>query len=205
VDERGEPVAPSTVTALVAVRELDKHGPGRIVHNLITSRAVPEIVREHGGEPIRTRVGHSFIKQTMAETGAMFGGEHSGHYYFRDFWFADSGMLAAMNVLAALGGQDRPLSELLGEFTRYAASGEVNSTVDDQDAALANVRSAFEGRPGVTIDELDGLTVGHDDWWFNLRASNTEPLLRLNAEANDDETMTSVRDEVLEIVRKGNE
>ena len=205
VDERGEPVAPSTVTALVAVRELDKHGPGRIVHNLITSRAVPEIVREHGGEPIRTRVGHSFIKQTMAETGAMFGGEHSGHYYFRDFWFADSGMLAAMNVLAALGGQDRPLSELLDEFTRYAASGEVNSTVDDQDAALANVRSAFEGRPGVTIDELDGLTVGHDDWWFNLRASNTEPLLRLNAEANDDETMTSVRDEVLEIVRKGNE
>jgi phosphomannomutase len=205
VDERGEPVAPSTVTALVAVRELDKHGPGRIVHNLITSRAVPEIVREHGGEPIRTRVGHSFIKQTMAETGAMFGGEHSGHYYFRDFWFADSGMLAAMNVLAALGGQDRPLSELLDEFTRYAASGEVNSTVDDQDAALANVRAAFEGRPGVTIDELDGLTVSHDDWWFNLRASNTEPLLRLNAEANDDRTMTSVRDEVLEIVRKGNE
>jgi phosphomannomutase len=205
VDERGEPVAPSTVTALVAVRELDKHGPGRIVHNLITSRAVPEIVREHGGEPIRTRVGHSFIKQTMAETGAMFGGEHSGHYYFRDFWFADSGMLAAMNVLAALGGQDRPLSELLGEFSRYAASGEVNSTVDDQDAALANVRAAFEGRPGVTIDELDGLTVSHDDWWFNLRASNTEPLLRLNAEANDDQTMTSVRDEVLEIVRKGNE
>jgi phosphomannomutase len=205
VDERGEPVAPSTVTALVAVRELDKHGPGRIVHNLITSRAVPEIVREHGGEPIRTRVGHSFIKQTMAETGAMFGGEHSGHYYFRDFWFADSGMLAAMNVLAALGGQDRPLSELLDEFTRYAASGEVNSTVDDQDAALANVRAAFEGRPGVTIDELDGLTVSHDDWWFNLRASNTEPLLRLNAEANDDRTMTSVRDEVLEIARKGNE
>jgi phosphomannomutase len=189
----------------VAVRELDKHGAGRIVHNLITSRAVPEIVREHGGEPVRTRVGHSFIKQTMAETGAMFGGEHSGHYYFRDFWFADSGMLAAMNVLAALGGQDRPLSELLGEFTRYAASGEINSTVDDQDAALANARSAFEGRPGVTIDELDGLTVSHDDWWFNLRASNTEPLLRLNAEANDEETMAAVRDEVLEIVRKGNE
>jgi phosphomannomutase len=205
VDERGEPVAPSTVTALVAVRELDKHGAGRIVHNLITSRAVPEIVREHGGEPVRTRVGHSFIKQTMAETGAMFGGEHSGHYYFRDFWFADSGMLAAMNVLAALGGQDRPLSELLGEFTSYAASGEVNSTVDDQDAALADVRAAFEGRPGVTLDELDGLTVSHDDWWFNLRASNTEPLLRLNAEANDEETMAAVRDEVLEIVRKGNE
>jgi phosphomannomutase len=206
VDERGEPVAPSTVTALVAVRELARHGgAGRIVHNLITSRAVPEIVREHGGEPVRTRVGHSFIKQTMAETDAMFGGEHSGHYYFRDFWFADSGMLAAMHVLAALGGQERPLSELLSEFTRYAASGEINSKVADQDAAMAQVRSEFEGRPGVTVDDLDGLTVGHDDWWFNLRASNTEPLLRLNAEATDDETMAAVRDEVLEIVRKGNE
>jgi phosphomannomutase len=205
VDERGEPVAPSTVTALVAVRELAKHGAGRIVHNLITSRAVPEIVREHGGEPVRTRVGHSFIKQTMAETDAMFGGEHSGHYYFRDFWFADSGMLAAMHVLAALGGQERPLSELLAEFTRYAASGEINSKVADQDEAMAQVRSEFEGRTGVTTDDLDGLTVGHDDWWFNLRASNTEPLLRLNAEANDDKTMTAVRDEVLEIVRKGNE
>ncbi|GAA4512929.1 phosphomannomutase/phosphoglucomutase [Actinoallomurus oryzae] len=205
VDERGEPVAPSTITALVAVRELGKHGPGRIVHNLITSRAVREIVREHGGEPVRTRVGHSFIKQTMAERDAMFGGEHSGHYYFRDFWFADSGMLAAMHVLAALGGQDRPLSELLGEFTRYAASGEINSKVDDQEATAAQVRAAFEGRPGVTVDELDGLTVSHDDWWFNLRPSNTEPLLRLNAEAADEETMAAVRDEVLEIVRKGNE
>jgi phosphomannomutase len=205
VDERGEPVAPSTITALVAVRELAKYGAGRIVHNLITSRAVPEIVREHGGEPVRTRVGHSFIKQTMAETGAMFGGEHSGHYYFRDFWFADSGMLAAMHVLAALGGQERPLSALLAEFTRYAASGEINSKVTDQDGTLAKVRSEFEGRSGVTIDELDGLTVGHDDWWFNLRPSNTEPLLRLNAEATDEETMAAVRDEVLEIVRKGNE
>ncbi|MFB9837922.1 phosphomannomutase/phosphoglucomutase [Actinoallomurus acaciae] len=205
VDERGEPVTPSAVAALVAVRELGKHGPGRIVHNLITSRVVPEIVREHGGEPVRTRVGHSFIKQTMAETDAMFGGEHSGHYYFRDFWFADSGMLAAMHVLAALGGQDRPLSELLREFTRYSASGEINSKVDDQAATAAQVRAAFEGRPGVTVDELDGLTVGHDDWWFNLRPSNTEPLLRLNAEAVDEETMAAVRDEVLEIVRKGNE
>jgi phosphomannomutase len=141
----------------------------------------------------------------MAETDAMFGGEHSGHYYFRDFWFADSGMLAAMHVLAALGGQERPLSELLAEFTRYAASGEINSKVADQDAAMAQVRSEFEDRPGVTVDDLDGLTVGHDDWWFNLRASNTEPLLRLNAEATDDETMAAVRDEVLEIVRKGNE
>jgi phosphomannomutase len=206
VDERGEPVAPSTVTALVAVRELAKHGgAGRIVHNLITSRAVPEIVRENGGEPVRTRVGHSFIKQTMAETDAMFGGEHSGHYYFRDFWFADSGMLAAMHVLAALGGQERPLSDLLAEFTRYAASGEINSKVTDQNGMLEEVRSEFEGRAGVTIDELDGLTVSHADWWFNLRPSNTEPLLRLNAEATDDATMTAVRDEVLAIVRKGNE
>ncbi len=204
VDERGEPVAPSTVTALVAVRELAKHGSGRIVHNLITSRAVPEIVREHGGEPVRTRVGHSFIKQTMAETGAIFGGEHSGHYYFRDFWFADSGMLAAMHVLAALGGQDRSLSELLAEFTRYSASGEINSEVSDQAGAMAQVRAEFEGRAGVTIDELDGLTVGHADWWFNLRPSNTEPLLRLNAEADGEDVMAAVRDEVLEIVRKGN-
>jgi phosphomannomutase len=205
VDEKGDPVPPSAITALVAVRELAKHGAGRIVHNLITSRAVPEIVREHGGEPVRTRVGHSFIKQTMAETGAMFGGEHSAHYYFRDFWFADSGMLAAMHVLAALGGQDRPLSALLAEYTRYAASGEINSRVADQAGALARVRAEFEGRPGVTVDELDGLTVGHDDWWFNLRASNTEPLLRLNAEAGDEATMAEIRDEVLDIVRKGNE
>jgi phosphomannomutase len=205
VDERGEPVAPSAITALVAVRELAKHGPGRIVHNLITSRAVPEIVREHGGEPVRTRVGHSFIKQTMAETGAMFGGEHSAHYYFRDVWFADSGMLAAMHVLAALGGQDRPLSELLAEYTRYAASGEINSRVADQAGTLARIRAEFEGRRGVTVDELDGLTVDHDDWWFNLRPSNTEPLLRLNAEAGDEATMAEIRDEVLDIVRKGNE
>jgi phosphomannomutase len=205
VDERGEPVTPSAITALVAARELAKHGGGRVVHNLITSRAVPEIVREHGGEPIRTRVGHSFIKQTMAETGAIFGGEHSAHYYFRDFWFADSGMLAAMHVLAALGGQERPLSALLAEFTRYSPSGEINSTVSDQAATMAAVRAEFAGRHGVTIDELDGLTAGHADWWFNLRPSNTEPLLRLNAEAVDDDTMAAVRDEVLEIVRKGDQ
>ena len=204
VDERGEPVPPSTIAALVAARELDRYPGSSIVHNLITSRAVPEIIREHGGEPVRTRVGHSFIKQTMAETGAVFGGEHSGHYYFKDFWFADSGMLAALHVLAALGGQDRPLSELLSEYTRYVASGEINTEVADQDGATAEVRAAFEGRDGVTIDELDGLTVTHADWWFNLRPSNTEPLLRLNAEAADAETMRAVRDEVLSIVRKGN-
>ncbi|MEV5710552.1 phosphomannomutase/phosphoglucomutase [Actinoallomurus sp. NPDC052274] len=202
VDERGEPVTPSAITALVAVRELAKHPGARIVHNLITSRAVPEIIREHGGEPVRTRVGHSFIKQTMAEAGAVFGGEHSAHYYFRDFWFADSGMLAALHVLAALGEQAGPLSALLAAYSPYTASGEINSEVADQAAATARVRAEFAGRPGVTLDELDGLTVGHADWWFNLRPSNTEPLLRLNAEAADPETMAAVRDEVLAVVRK---
>jgi len=202
VDERGEIVSPSAITALVAVRELARHPGAPIVHNLITSRAVPEIIAEHGGTPIRTRVGHSFIKQTMAETGAVFGGEHSAHYYFRDFWYADSGMLAALHVLAALGEQEEPLSKLLREYDRYAASGEINSEVADQAAATARVRAAFAGRPGVTIDELDGLTVSADEWWFNLRPSNTEPLLRLNAEATDGKTMAAVRDEVLAIVRE---
>lgn len=203
VDERGEIVAPSAITALVATRELAKHPGSSIVHNLITSKAVPEIVAEHGGTPVRTRVGHSFIKQTMAETGAVFGGEHSAHFYFRDFWFADSGMLAALHVLAALGEQDGPLSELLGEYTRYVASGEINSEVADQDAAAAKVKDAFAGRPGVAIDELDGLTVADESagWWFNLRPSNTEPLLRLNAEAGDEATMAAIRDEVLALVR----
>jgi phosphomannomutase len=202
VDERGEIVAPSVITALVAARELGKHPGAAIVHNLISSRAVPEIIREHGGTPVRTRVGHSFIKQTMAETGAVFGGEHSAHFYFRDFWFADSGMLAALHVLAALGGSAGPLSGLLEEYGRYVPSGEINSEVADQTVATDKVRAAFAGRPGVTVDELDGLTVGADDWWFNLRPSNTEPLLRLNAEAIDEKTMTAVRDEVLAIVRE---
>ncbi|WP_067487079.1 phosphomannomutase/phosphoglucomutase [Actinomadura hibisca] len=203
VDERGEIVSPSTITALVAARELAKHPGAPIVHNLITSKAVPEIIAEHGGVPVRTRVGHSFIKQTMAESGAVFGGEHSAHFYFRDFWFADSGMLAALHVLAALGEQqDRPLSELLAGYARYAASGEINSEVHDQAAAAERVRSAFADRPGVTIDELDGLTVDGGDWWFNLRPSNTEPLLRLNAEAADEPAMAAVRDEVLAIVRE---
>jgi phosphomannomutase len=202
IDERGMSVAPSTITALVAVRELVKHPGAAIIHNLITSRYVPEIIEAHGGTPIRTRVGHSFIKEQMAETGAVFGGEHSAHYYFTDFWRADTGMLAAMHVLAALGGQPRRLSDLLAEYSRYAASGEINSEVADQDATTAAVRAAFDGRPGVTIDELDGLTVGHANWWFNLRPSNTEPLLRLNAEAVDEQTMAKVRDEVLALVRK---
>jgi phosphomannomutase len=203
VDERGEPVNPSTLTALIAVRELARAPGSSVVHNLITSRAVPEVVREHGGKPIRTRVGHSFIKQTMAETGAVFGGEHSGHFYFRDFWRADSGMLAAMHTLAALGGEAEgtALSSLLEPYERYAMSGETNSTVDDQAATMAVVEEAYAGRPGVTLDHLDGLTVEHADWWFNLRGSNTEPLLRLNVEAADRATMDVVRAEVLGLVR----
>jgi phosphomannomutase len=206
VDERGEPVSPSAITALVAVRELARaKAAGEeepiIIHNLITSWTVPEVVREHGGRTVRTRVGHSFIKQEMATTGAVFGGEHSAHYYFRDFWRADTGMLAAMHVLAALGGQDGTLSELVAEYDRYAASGEINSTVDDQAARTAAVRAAYAETPGVGFDELDGLTVTGDDWWFNLRASNTEPLLRLNVEAREQETMARIRDEVLAIVR----
>ncbi|MCE3550158.1 phosphomannomutase/phosphoglucomutase [Pseudonocardia sp. RS11V-5] len=202
VDERGEPVSPSAITALVAVRELAKAPGSSVIHNLITSRAVPEIVREHGGIPVRTRVGHSFIKQTMAETGAVFGGEHSAHYYFRDFWKADSGMLAALHVLAALGEQQEPLSGLMAAYERYRASGEVNSTVADQAARVAAVRETYGAREGVEFDELDGLTVALPDGsWFNLRASNTEPLLRLNVEAADDAAVAALRDEVLAIVR----
>jgi phosphomannomutase len=202
VDERGEPVSPSAITALVAVRELAKGRGTTIIHNLITSHAVPEIVREHGGEPVRTRVGHSFIKAEMARTDAVFGGEHSAHYYFRDFWRADTGMLAALHVLAALGEQSRPLSELAAAYHRYAASGEINSTVEDAQARTAEVRKAFEEEDGVRFDELDGLTVQlADGAWFNLRASNTEPLLRLNVEAPDERRMAEIRDRVLEMVR----
>jgi phosphomannomutase len=201
VDERGEPVSPSVLTALIATRELAREPGAAVIHNLITSRAVPEIITEAGGVPVRTRVGHSFIKAKMAEHNAVFGGEHSGHFYFRDFWFADSGMLAALHTLAALGGQPGPLSELLARYSRYVASGEINSTVEDQAAATDRVRQAFASRPGVSTDELDGLTVSTDGWWFNLRPSNTEPLLRLNAEAGTEATMAAVRDEVLSIVR----
>jgi phosphomannomutase len=201
IDERGEIVSPSVLTALISVRELGREPGAIIIHNLITSRAVPEIVSEHGGRPVRTRVGHSFIKAEMARTGAVFGGEHSGHFYFRDFWFADSGMLAALHVLAALGQQDKPLSELLGEYSRYHASGEINSEVADQEGATARVREAFSGRPNVTMDEIDGLTVMTPEWWFNLRPSNTEPVLRLNVEASAEPTLAAVRDEVLAITR----
>jgi phosphomannomutase len=202
VDETGEPVSPSAVTALVAVRELAKGRGTTIIHNLITSKAVPEIVREHGGQPVRTRVGHSFIKAEMARTDAVFGGEHSAHYYFRDFWRADTGMLAAMHVLAALGEQGRPLSQLTAAYSRYSASGEINSTVADAPARMAEVREAFDGKDGVTLDEMDGLTVELPDGaWFNLRASNTEPLLRLNVEAPDPARMTEIRDRILGMVR----
>jgi phosphomannomutase len=202
VDERGQIVSPSVLTALIAVRELEREPGATIIHNLITSRAVPEIVASHGGTAVRTRVGHSFIKAVMAEQGAVFGGEHSGHFYFRDFWFADSGMLAALHILAALGGQDVPLSELLGQYSKYVASGEINSEVADQAGAMARVRKIFADRPGISADDLDGLTISALDWWFNLRPSNTEPLLRLNVEAEDDATLAKVTDEVLHIVRE---
>ncbi|WP_306980441.1 phosphomannomutase/phosphoglucomutase [Streptomyces canus] len=202
VDERGNPISPSAITALVASRELARHGgKGTVIHNLITSWSVPEVVKENGGTPVRTRVGHSFIKAEMARTGAIFGGEHSAHYYFKDFWNADTGMLAALHVLAALGGQEGPLSSLVAQYDRYVGSGEINSTVADQTDRLAAIKAAYEGQEGIQLDELDGLTVTTPDWWFNVRPSNTEPLLRLNAEARDEATTAKVRDEVLAIIR----
>ncbi|MFE9679556.1 phosphomannomutase/phosphoglucomutase [Streptomyces sp. NPDC006259] len=202
IDEQGDPVSPSAITALVAARELARHGgEGTVIHNLITSWTVPEVVRENGGTPVRTRVGHSFIKAEMARTGAIFGGEHSAHYYFKDFWNADTGMLAALHVLATLGGQDTPLSALVAQYDRYAGSGEINSTVDDQSARIAAIRTMYGARPDTTLDQLDGLTVTAPDWWFNVRPSNTEPLLRLNAEARDEATMRRIRDEVLAVIR----
>ncbi len=202
IDERGEIVSPSVLTALIAARELVKDPGGTIIHNLITSRAVAEIVAERGGTPIRSRVGHSYIKATMAETNAVFGGEHSGHFYFRDFWRADSGMLAALHALAALAEHDGTLSDLLAEYSRFSASGEINTTVKDQAAVLAELEEKYADTEGAEIDHLDGLSVVHDDWWFNVRASNTEPLLRLNAEGKDDATMAGVRDDVLAVIRR---
>lgn len=205
IDERGAAVTPSAITALIAERELG-HRPGStIIYNCISSRTVPEVIAECGGIAERTRVGHSYIKARMAQTGAVFGGEHSGHFYFTDFWRADSGMLAAMHVLAALGStpSGTTLSSLLARYDRYVASGEINSQVADPRSASDRVRKAYAGQAGVTFDDLDGMTVSSADWWFNLRPSNTEPLLRLNVEAVDAGTMESVRDEVLSLVRSG--
>ena len=200
VDETGALVDPSVLTALIADRELQREPGSVIIHNLITSRAVPEIVAELGGTAVRTRVGHSFIKARMADTDAVFGGEHSGHFYFRDFWRADSGMLAALHTLAALAETDRPLSALLESYSRYVASGEINSTVSDAPAIMAELEESYadEGE----IDHLDGLTVTTADWWFNVRPSNTEPLLRLNCEGSDQATMERVRDAVLAVIRR---
>ena len=197
IDERGELISPSAITALIAARHLIDHPGATILHNVICSRAVPEIVRESGGVPVRTPVGHSLIKAEMARTDAVFGGEHSGHFYFRDFYLADSGMVAALHVLAALAETDRPLSALMTSYERYTASGEINSTVADQQAVLARLRERYAA---YAHDELDGLTITADDWWFNVRASNTEPLLRLNVEAGDAATMQRVRDDVLGLI-----
>ena len=202
VDENGRAVPPSTLTALIASRELEREPGATIIHNLISSRAVPQIVTELGGKPVRTRVGHSFIKATMAETDAIFGGEHSGHFYFRDFWRADSGMLAALHALAALAESDQPLSELFLRYERFVASGEINSEVVDPRSVVEELEKTYDGQDGIRIDHLDGLTVDAPDWWFNVRASNTEPLLRLNAEGNDDETMSRIRDDVLAVIRR---
>ncbi|WP_460356863.1 phosphomannomutase/phosphoglucomutase [Mycobacterium sp. ZZG] len=205
VDETGRAVSPSAVTALVAARELQREIGATIIHNLITSRAVPELVAERGGTPVRSRVGHSYIKGLMAETGAIFGGEHSAHYYFRDFWGADSGMLAALHVLAALGEQDRPLSEMMADYQRYEASGEINYTVADAPAVVDAVLEAFGNRVHA-LDHLDGVTVDLGDGrWFNLRMSNTEPLLRLNVEARSTEEVTELVDEIASYITSGAE
>jgi phosphomannomutase len=202
VDERGRPVSPSTVTALVAARELGREIGATVIHNLITSRAVPELVVERGGTPVRSRVGHSYIKGLMADTGAIFGGEHSAHYYFRDFWGADSGMLAALHVLAALGEQQRPLSELTADYQRYESSGEINFTVGDAASCVEAVLKSFGGRIQ-SLDHLDGVTVDLGEGsWFNLRTSNTEPLLRLNVEGRCVEDVEAVVEQVAGEIRQ---
>ena len=200
VDEKGEIVNPSTLTGLIAARELSKYPKSSVIYNLISSRSVAEIVTENGGTAIRSRVGHSYIKKLMADTGAVFGGEHSGHFYFRDFWCADSGMLAALHAISALGTQASPLSKILKKYQRYFASGEINSAVLDPMWILARVEELYGNKAGVTMDHLDGLTVQADAWWFNVRSSNTEPLLRLNVEAKTQARLERVRDEVLTLI-----
>jgi phosphomannomutase len=199
IDERGEVVSPSAITAMIASQELAREPGATIVCNKITSRVVPEVVLAEGGKVVITRVGHTFVKAAMAEHNAIFGGEHSAHYYFREFWGADTGMLAALHVLSAAGRSDRPLSELVARFDRYAASGEINSLVSDQLMIMDRVAAAFAGRG--EQDRIDGLTVSGSDWWVNVRPSNTEPLLRLNVEAAKRETMEALRDETLGLIR----
>ncbi len=199
-DEQAQDVSGSLVTALVARAILERYPGAKIVHNLICSWVVPEVIRECGGIPVRTRVGHSFIKQIMAESGAVFGGEHSGHYYFREHYNADSGLVAAMVVMDQMSKAGRPLSELLAPFRRYFDSGEINTVVDDQGAKIEELAAAFgDGRQ----DRLDGLTVEYDDWWFNVRGSNTEPLLRLNVEARSPELLEDRTAAVLSVIRDG--
>ena len=200
IDQEGQTVDPSLLTALIASRELAKQPGSTIIHSLISSRTVVEVINELGGKAVRSRVGHSYIKALMAETGAIFGGEHSGHFYFKDFWRADSGALAALHALAALSESDQTLSQLLLPYRRYFASGEVNSTVTDAPAVIESIKAKYASLPGFEIDELDGLTVSTDHWWFNVRASNTEPLLRLNVEADTAENMARFRDEILALI-----
>lgn len=199
IDERGEVVSPSAITAMIASQELAREPGATIVCNKITSRTVSEVVLAEGGKIVVSRVGHTFVKAAMAEHNAIFGGEHSAHYYFRDFWGADTGMLAALHVLAAAGHSDRPLSELVARFERYAASGEINTLVSDQQMIMDRVAAAFADRG--KQDRLDGLTVSGPDWWVNVRPSNTEPLLRLNVEAASRETMEALREETLGLIR----
>jgi phosphomannomutase len=188
------------LTALIADRELAKRPGSPIIYNLISSRAVREIVEERGGKPLRSRVGHSFIKAMMAESGAIFGGEHSGHFYFSDFWRADSGMLAALHAVAALGSANKTLSELLKPYARYVASGEINSKVKNGQLVIEKLSEIYSSKKGVSTDRLDGISVDGDTWWFNVRASNTEPLLRLNVEAKTKAQMEQLRDEVLAVI-----
>ena len=198
VDENADLVNPSSLTALIAVRELKRNPGASIIYNLISSKAVPEIILENGGKPVRSRVGHSYIKSLMAQTSAVFGGEHSGHFYFADFWRADSGMLAALYALAELMDSPKSLSEILESFDRYFSSGEINTQVKDAGKSIKLVRKKYEHEN--EIDELDGLTVSSQKWWFNLRPSNTEPLLRLNVEADSPKLMAEIRDTVLSLI-----
>jgi len=199
IDQAGELVNPSALTALIAVRELKAKPGATIIYNLISSKAVAEVIAEHGGIGVRSRVGHSYIKNLMAESGAVFGGEHSGHFYFKNFWRADSGMLAGLYAIAELMASKGNLSQLLAPYNRYVASGEINSKVKDVTKSIAKVRDKYHGQ--YQVDELDGLTITANSWWFNLRGSNTEPLLRLNVEANTQKEMVKIRDAVLSLIK----